>query len=339
MISIVVAVYNGERFLSECLESLRQQTLHDLQFILVDDGSTDSSGRICDEYADCDQRFLAFHTENRGLCRAREYGIGIAAGNGAEYIGFADCDDWLEPDMYQVLLSSARKAGADVTECGYFREYRDRTETWIPGINHADTHEALYDLLKGGPHDFVWNKLWKTELLAGFRIPIDGAYADDISFTWRIYTRAHSFTGTAQPLYHYRQVSESIAHVHNMNLVNKWRVVLDRYQCLESEVKPFLSDIQWEQVRENQLRYCAFTAAKNWLWWLENPKDEREGHREVLTDMSRFVRSNVPPAGKKNWEGFLRVCAFLIRYPNRISLTIARTINRIRLTGKKPALY
>ena len=77
MISIILAVYNGERFLRECLDSLRKQTGCDLQFILVDDGSTDGSGQICEEYAGSDSRFLVFHTENRGLCKAREYGIGM----------------------------------------------------------------------------------------------------------------------------------------------------------------------------------------------------------------------------------------------------------------------
>ena len=79
MISIVLAVYNGERFLNECLDSLRNQTLRDMRFILVDDGSTDSSGQICEEYAANDPRFLVVHTENKGLCKARETGIGIAA--------------------------------------------------------------------------------------------------------------------------------------------------------------------------------------------------------------------------------------------------------------------
>ena len=338
MISIILAVYNGERFLRECLESLRHQTADDLRFILVDDGSTDGSGRICEEYAGLDSRFLVFHTENRGLCRAREYGIGIAAEQGAEYVGFVDCDDWLEPDMYSSLLNAAEAANADVAECGYYREYPDQTEIWLPAESTVDAGEALYDLLKGGPHDFVWNKLWRTACLTGFRLPMDGAYADDIAFTWRIYSKVQSVCGVREPLYHYRQVKTSIAHAHNMNLVNKWRVVLDRYYGLQGEPKTLLTDVQWDQVRENQLRYCVFTAAKNWLYWLEYPKDQRKKCHEDLLEMSRFARENVPVFGKKDWEFPLRVCAFLMRYPNRISLLLACAVNALS-PGRRKALY
>ena len=169
--------------------------------------------------------------------------------------------------MYRKLLDAAEATGADIAECGYYREYPGTTETWLPQERTFDTGEALYDLLKGAPHDYAWNKLWKTELFAGFRFPLDGPYADDMGVTWRIYSRARLVTGVREPLYHYRQVASSIIHAHNMNLVNKWKVVLDRYLCLDNDVKPFLTADQWKQVRETQLRYCVFTAGKNWLYW------------------------------------------------------------------------
>ena len=338
MISIIMAVYNGERFLRECLESLRNQTACDLQFILVDDGSTDGSGKICEEYAGRDSRFLVFHTENRGLCKAREYGIGIAAEQGAEYVGFVDCDDWLEPDMYRSLLDAAEAAGADITECGYYRDYPGLTETWLPHEGTFEAGEALYDLLKGAPHDYAWNKLWRTELLAGLRFPLDGPYADDRGFPWRIYSRARSVTGVRVPLYHYRQVKASIAHVHNMNLVNRWLVAVDRYEGLSDKPRALMTDAQWEQVRRNQLRCCAFTAGKNWLYWLEYPKEQRKKHRGDLLEMSRFVRANIPLFGEKDWELSLRICTFLTRYPGKLSLWLAHCVN-ILTAGRQKAMY
>lgn len=338
MISIIVAVYNGERFLRECLDSLRYQTDCKLQFILIDDGSTDSSGRICDEYAGCDPRFIVFHTENRGLCKAREYGIGIAAEQGAKYIGFVDSDDWVEPDMYSVLLTAAETAEADVAECGYFREYSDLTESWLPEGSSTGAGEALYNLLKGAPHDFVWNKLWRTELLAGFRLPLDGAYADDMALSWRIYTRVRYVTGVRKQLYHYRQVKTSIAHVNNINLVNQWKVALDRYNGLWGQPKTLMTDLQWGQVRQNQLRNCVFIAGKNWLYWLDYPKNQRKKHHEDMMEMSRFIRANVPLFGKKEWELSLRLCTFLIRYPNTGSLLLARMVNALT-SNRKKAMY
>ena len=338
MISIILAVYNGERFLRKCLDSLRNQTDCDLQFILVDDGSTDGSGRICEEYAGGDPRFLLFHTENRGLCKAREYGVSIAAEQGAKYIGFVDSDDWMEPDMYSVLLRAAEAAEADVAECGYYREYSDKTEVWLPDSASESAGEALYKLLKGSPHDYVWNKLWKTELLAGFRLPMDGAYADDMALTWRIYTRVRSVTGVRRPLYHYRQVKTSIVHLNNINLVNRWKVALDRYNGLWGKPKALMADAHWDEVRKNQLRNCVFIAGKNLLHWMEYPKDQRIKHHDVLQEMSRFVRANVLAFGEDGWEFPLRACTFLIRYPNAFSLMLAHTVNAL-VPGRKKALY
>jgi glycosyltransferase involved in cell wall biosynthesis len=338
MICIILAVYNGERFLRECLESLRNQTISELQFILIDDGSTDSSGRICEEYAKNDSRFSVVHTENRGLCKARETGIGIAAERGAKYIGFVDCDDWLEPDMYQVLLTSAEEAGADIAECGYYTEYPDLTQTWLPGVSGANAGEALYDLLKGASHDYAWNKLWKTELFVGFRFPLDGPYADDMGVTWRIYTRVRTVTGVRKPLYHYRQVKTSIVHTNNTNLVNRWRVALDRYNGLWGQPKALMTDAQWNQVRKNQLRSCVFIAGKNMIYWLEYPKDQREKLHDKLQEMSRFVRKNIPLFGQDDWELPLRLCSFLLRYPNKISYLIAHGVN-VLTSGQKKTMY
>ena len=115
MVSIILAVYNGERFLRECLDSLRDQKDCELQFILVDDGSTDGSGRICEEYAGCDPRFLVFHTENRGLCKAREFGIRIAAEQGAKYIGFADSDDWADIRALKKIVDTLKRLETEGT--------------------------------------------------------------------------------------------------------------------------------------------------------------------------------------------------------------------------------
>ena len=109
----------------------------------------------------------------------------------------------------------------------------------------------MYNLLKGAPHDFVWNKLWRTELLAGFRLPLDGAYADDMALSWRIYTRVRSVTGVRKQLYHYRQVKTSIAHVNNINLVNaglksKVSAVMDVLKCDEETARRELERISEE---------------------------------------------------------------------------------------------
>lgn len=122
MISIIVPVYNVEKYVRKCLDSVVNQAYKDLEILIVDDGSTDGSGKICDEYKK-DDRVKVFHTENRGLSAARNYGIDRAHG---EWIGFVDSDDWIEPDMYEVLLKSALETDADIVECGVYTEYSNK---------------------------------------------------------------------------------------------------------------------------------------------------------------------------------------------------------------------
>ena len=107
---------------------------------------------------------------------------------------------------------------------------------------------------------------------------------------------------------------------------------------LENEPKALMTKTQWEQVRKWQLRYCVFTVEKNWMCWLEYPKEQREEHRRDLLEMSQFVKKNVPHFGEKTWELPLRICAFLVRYPNRVSLFLACGIN-VLTRGRKKVLY
>lgn len=116
-ISVIVPVYKVEAFLRQCIDSIVNQTYRHLEILLVDDGSPDDCGKICDEYAEKDNRIRVFHTSNQGLSSARNFGLQNAAG---EFVSFVDSDDWLEPDMYETLLERMEAAGADVSVCGYW---------------------------------------------------------------------------------------------------------------------------------------------------------------------------------------------------------------------------
>ena len=121
-VSVIVAVYNVENYLKKCVDSLLAQTKEDLEIILVDDGSTDSSGQICDNYAREDERILVVHKENGGLTSAWKAGIDIAT---SEYVGFVDSDDWVDRDMYEKLCASAERCHSDIVICGLVYEYED----------------------------------------------------------------------------------------------------------------------------------------------------------------------------------------------------------------------
>lgn len=121
-ISVIVPIYKVENYLNRCVESIRKQTYRNLEIILVDDGSPDACGEMCDRYAQEDSRIRVIHKENGGLSDARNAGIEVATG---EYIAFVDSDDWIDDKMYEVLYSTLLKYNADIAECSYRNLYAD----------------------------------------------------------------------------------------------------------------------------------------------------------------------------------------------------------------------
>lgn len=125
MLSVIIPVFNVEEYLSQCVDSVRAQTLQDLEIILVDDGSTDRSGQICDEYSAKDRRIRVLHKQNGGLMSAWKHGLEAAKG---EWVGFVDSDDWIDPDMYETMSAAAQKTGAEIVMSSLIREYDKKSE-------------------------------------------------------------------------------------------------------------------------------------------------------------------------------------------------------------------
>ena len=159
LISIIVPVYDVEPYLRKCIDSILIQSYRDLEIILVDDGSPDNCGAICDEYAEKDKRIKVIHKKNGGLSDARNAGLDIATG---EYIGFVDSDDWVMPDMYEYLYKAVKEYDADMSVCGYY-DYWGKTISGrycqdIQVYKGQEGIKALLDLKFG---NYVWNKLYK----------------------------------------------------------------------------------------------------------------------------------------------------------------------------------
>ena len=130
-LSVIVPVYNVEKYLAECVDSLLNQTLMDMEIILVDDGSKDSSGAICDHYAaENPGKVKCLHIDNGGQGRARNFALPMAQG---EYLGFVDSDDTVCPEMYEKLCRRADETGADIAACDFLERYEDGTEREVPG--------------------------------------------------------------------------------------------------------------------------------------------------------------------------------------------------------------
>ena len=167
LISVIVPIYNTEKYLKKCLDSIINQTYKNLQIILIDDGSGDNSGEICDEYATKDSRIQVIHKQNAGVTAARNDGLDMATG---DYIGFVDSDDWIEPNMYEEMMANLIKTGADFVHTGFIKELHGLSkkdcrffECVIENPkNNIDIWKAyMYIKREEGfvINSFLWNKL------------------------------------------------------------------------------------------------------------------------------------------------------------------------------------
>lgn len=222
-ISIIVPIYNAEKFLQTCLDSIVSQTYKNLQIILVDDGSRDQSSKICDRYAEADSRILTIHQENHGAVYARNIGIENAEG---EYIAFADADDWLESNMIERLYKSLMINDADVSMCGR----REDTGSTSISVNHGflvgyyDKNKMIEEIypnmivntsfFQWGIFPGLWDKLFKKELLKRMHADVDIriTMGDDALCTYPYLLKANSIYILDECLYHYRQTPTSMVH-------------------------------------------------------------------------------------------------------------------------------
>ncbi len=212
MISIIVPVYGAESYLDECVLSLRRQTLTDIEIILVDDGSIDASGRICDHYASLDPRIRVIHKKSSGPSDARNEGLKVARG---EFIGFADSDDFVASDMYAFLLDLLVKNNADVAICGHVQTTPKGTPyLHIPSrkVQVFESGDAIKHMLKIGQYEsFVWNKLFRRELFDALRFPSGHLY-EDLYTTYKALDHAKRIVYSREVKYFYRQRAGSIIH-------------------------------------------------------------------------------------------------------------------------------
>ncbi len=209
LVSVIVPLYNVEAYLPACLDSLCAQTHRDFEVVLVDDGSTDGSGTICERYVAADGRFKVVHQQNAGVAAARNTGLDQARG---AYISFVDSDDEVSPRFLETLLG----ADADIAQCGFATERGGLAEASATGgqaapFERMDGREASRALqLDGsGTWGVLWNKLYRASLLKGVRFPAGRQHEDEF-VVWRTFWAARNVATCTEPLYFYRQRPGSI---------------------------------------------------------------------------------------------------------------------------------
>lgn len=233
-ITVIIPVYNVEKYIGKCLESVLNQTYKNIEVIIIDDGTKDNSGIICDDYAKKDLRIKVIHQKNQGLSGARNTGLKTAIG---DYITFLDSDDFIDEKMLEEMLLALKKNNADIVECGTI--YCNEDETYIRENTkdevkvYKNEYQIKELVFSGNITTTSWGKLYKKELFKDFEFPL-GKYHEDTFTTYKLLHLSSKTVVLNQSFYYYRQVNGSIMNSKfNIKHLDAVEAVVKRSQFIE----------------------------------------------------------------------------------------------------------
>ncbi len=285
LISVVIPVYNVQDFLCECLESVINQTYRNLEIIVVDDGSTDKSGKICDEYAKRDCRIKVIHKENGGLSDARNAGLEVCTG---EYIGFVDSDDTIEDDMYDLLYHNIYQYNADISACKNYIVYEDKK---CPVVQNDGTIKSLTDktsiikelFLGKGLTVSVCVKLFKKEIFSDVRFE-KGKFYEDVWVFWPVFEKCNKLVMDYSCKYNYFQRKGSICHQKKYS---------DKLLQRDAAYEYILQNaIKYGDAILNVVMYRVFWSYRESIYHIMLTDDWYE-HIDELSEIKRNIRKNM----------------------------------------------
>ena len=220
-VSVIIPVYKAEAYIVKCLDSVLNQTLKDFEIILVDDGSPDRCGEICDDYAQKDRRIKVFHTKNSGVASARQLGMDKAMG---DYVIHIDPDDWVEPAMLEELYNKALEDDSDVVLCDYWINNVNIVKQQPSTLHHLVVLKELFQHLHGS----CWNKLLRRSCYIDQQTKFytELTYCEDLTFWCQIFTYNIKVSYLNKAFYHYNNHSGSICKTHmNYQKDRDWKVI------------------------------------------------------------------------------------------------------------------
>ena len=282
LISVIVPVYNVEEYLPKCIESIISQTYKNIEIILVDDGSTDRSGRICEEYAQKDDRIIVLHKENGGLSDARNCGINIATG---DWVQFVDSDDYIHHTMLEKMYSCCRQNKTKLAVCG---RVDVNAETGEETVVLCPQKEEVISSVECNRRCMIWkgsdfsacDKFYHMELWKNYRFPV-GRVTEDVAVIYKIIAEADNITLLNIPMYYYFHRENSISTTQHFS-----RKSLHLYEHS-------LQILEWTQEFVPQIKneamsfYCK--AALYTVCWLD--KEQKEVRNEYHTEYHNIYNS------------------------------------------------
>lgn len=274
-ISVIVPVYNRERYLRKCIESIQCQSFQELEIILVDDGSTDSSPAICDEYAERDYRIKVLHKQNGGVSSAVISGIALAKG---EYIGFVDDDDYIAADMYEIMYDSANRNSADIVQCKvYIKEPAPESSSKEVVYENQALRKLVTDIFTLHQYDCNTaimpsrcNKLFRSGMLKKNLCYYEGklSYGEDLNLLFAVITDAEKVVILPEAyLYFYRQNMMSMTNTYRRELRNNNRKLMESILHIAKDKEVMIPNIRDFEI------YLKYKEAENLLLCCKDPKE------------------------------------------------------------------
>lgn len=237
LISVIVPIYNVEKYINKCVDSIINQTYKNIEIILVNDGSTDNCYNICNEYEKKDNRIKVIHQENSGLSEARNAGIKIANG---EYLAFIDGDDYILEDMLEYLYGLINETNSEISVCNFIRYWNDDKKIVDYDITRKkivlNKEKALKEILKNDLlKSFAWNKLYKKSLFKNVKYP-KGMKMEDVATTYKLISNSEKVVIGKVPKYYYIQRDGSILATKSTSMyIDYYKAVYERYKFIDKK--------------------------------------------------------------------------------------------------------
>jgi glycosyltransferase involved in cell wall biosynthesis len=321
LISVIVPVYNVEEYISECIESIQDQTHNLLEIILVDDGSTDSSGETCDRYAKSDSRIVVIHQKNKGVSSARNSGLKRASG---DYIGFVDGDDKIVPSMYEEMLKTIHVHHSQMCVCTKHIFHDRILKNSNIGKNQITNKEAIMELLQMNFPTSLGSGLYERSLVKNLYLNKEIHYWEDFEFQLRVLDRAKLISIYDYPLYYYRQRNESANHQQINDKV---------MSCLKIApyVNKFIINNYPEYEAESKELYTGFLQIV--IGYLSKSEIVHKKHFKTIT---KYARKYLLYAIKsRNIRLLMKIYIILCVIDARIFWKVYRTIKSIQTRNRR----
>lgn len=291
MISIIVPVYNVEKYLDKCITSLQNQTYQDVEILLIDDGSTDKSGDICEHYAEQDSRIIVYHKENGGLSDARNYGIQKAKG---QYVAFVDSDDYVHHQMFDILLQNMEGQQADIVACKYKKVFEDDDNEIKDIVDYRvysyTSTEAVKNVDKIGIT--AWNKLYKKELFKNIKFEVGRLHEDEFIFHRIVYV-SRKVVAIDSALYYYVQRKGSIMNsISAKNIRDAIAAYHDRLQ--------FIEEHKWYVIKDDTIKEYMYYLIKKYDYIKHHSIDEHHYWKKKIVQEARELQKEMDNDSLRN---------------------------------------